>query len=136
MTKEQQDTWLAAIFDGEGHFDVQAKGSHPHIGIKIVQVYSDELLEKIKEVTGYGKVDPGLQWRTHSTNEVKNFIDRVRPYLIVKQYECKLLEAITATFVQQGYHPTPQALVYRDRLMQLWEDRPTSRKSKKVKNVK
>lgn len=131
LTREQEDAWLAALLDGEGHFNLQRRASYTHISIRIVQCLCDELLEKIKGVTGFGTVDPGFQWRIDNREGVQAFLDRTEPYLIVKKEEASLVRAIVSTFARQGYHPKPEALILREKLMVLWENRPRSRKARK-----
>lgn len=91
----EEITWLAGLFDGEGHVSVLTKLSQRAFGVKIqITNTCHPLLDRVAEITGIGYISTrprqNERWKTtydwHTTGgNAKAILQLMLPYLIVKR---------------------------------------------------
>jgi len=121
MTKEQEDTWLAALFDGEGGFYIGNDKSYMQCKMYITQAHCDELLHTVKETLEFGWVEPGAAWRVAGRKNCLILLDRIEPYLIVKKMCAALFREILGTVRTEGKFLTEEQIDRREELMDKWQ---------------
>src|ERR1041385_2063636 len=134
MTREQEDAWLAALFDGEGGYSLQRNMHDSGITLKVhITNTCKELLLKIQEVVGYGRIvevamskgrrKPCYYWVCVS-KQLDDFLIRVEPYLIAKREVTHIVKALRAIPSSHGLKETPPArLLLREKLIEEWKSK-------------
>ena len=126
MTKDQEDAWLAGLFDGEGCFNVSIdRDGCLDVRAMICNTYIP-LLERIEEVMGFGHIDAyptieasgSCRWRCSRAN-VSRLLDRIEPYLIVKKDEAEIIRAMLSTVGTR----VSEDLLVRQELLNVWQQR-------------
>ncbi len=122
MTDDQIDTWLAALFDGEGgfHIGTDSKG-YNSFKMFITQTWCDELLYLIEEVLGIGWVEPGSAWRCAGKPACLALLDRIQPYLVVKKHCAVKFRNILSTVRTEGRDLTQEQRDKRKELLDEWQ---------------
>jgi hypothetical protein len=128
MTTEQEDTWLAALFDGEGGFNIgtDTRG-YNSFKMYITQSHCDRLLELVKEKLGFGWVEPAHAWRCGGNEACVRLLNRIEPYLVVKKSCAELFRQILGTIRKEGRGSLDDQFIQRSILLDKWEHTCTRR---------
>jgi hypothetical protein len=86
------DAYIAGFFDAEGEvqLNLHSDGKNASYSMKITQKSNLGLLHAIARYLGYGNVDK-VRLSVYSAINIKNMIQRILPYLIVKKTQAQTL---------------------------------------------
>ena len=94
------DSYLAGFFDGEGCLHASNARGWVNLRASMSQK-NPEVLEKIQDYLGYGKIHRHRNTGVHHLNicgrrNVREFIRRVYPYSVVKRRQLKVAYALVS----------------------------------------
>lgn len=124
---EPEKAYLAGLFDGEGtvgYYNFRDR----HESTVMITSTDPRVMTWIQEKVGYGNIctirnsyhrrkHVVHHWRISNKPRVKDFLEAVVPYLIIKKDQAELMLALWAIEGQKRLHITHEVKVRRDTVM-------------------